>query len=109
MDKVVIPSSFRVGGQLIEVTIPEELDEKLGQCCVSEGYVKIADKYNGKPQSETCKTNTFVHEVIHCILDTMGRGDLSGDEVFVNTFAGFATEILYSMKFEKNGNERDKD
>ncbi len=41
--------------------------------------------------------NTYIHECIHVILDTMGMDDLSGDEKFVSTFAGFATEGIVSI------------
>lgn len=33
--------------------------------------------------------------------DTMGRGDLSQDETFVSTFAGFATEGIVSILKQK--------
>lgn len=97
-----LPSSIRVGGQLLNVEMTEELNGKLGVCGVAVGYIKISEMFQGKRQSESCKVNTFIHECVHCILDTMGRDDLSSDEVFVNTFASFATEILFSMKFDEH-------
>ena len=94
---IKIPKSFRVGGQLMTVEMPYEVEDKLGTCCVANGYVKIGKNSNGKPQTHSSCVNTFVHEAVHVILDTMGRGDLSQDEHFVCTFAGFATELLYSI------------
>lgn len=94
---IKIPKNFRVGGQLINVDLVEDLEENLGTCCVSQCLIQIANKYHGKPQAESCRVNTFVHEVVHSILDTMGRRDLSDDEVFVNCFASFVTEIFVSI------------
>lgn len=94
-----IPSKIRVGGQVLEVTIPKALDNgNLGKCCVGHGYIKIADSYDGEKQSESSKRNTFWHEVTHAILDTMGEQELSRNERFVCTFAGFLNEVVTSME-----------
>ena len=104
-----IPDYFRVGGQLIKVEFPQKTeDDKLGCCCVAEGIIKIAKTFNGKEQSESSQQNTFFHEVVHCILDTMGRGDLSGDEPFVNTFASFLNEAYFSSGYYEKGIENQK-
>ncbi len=88
---VLIPKEYTVGGQLLEVSYVDSLDGKLGTCCLGAGFVRIANSFNVEKQSETSKQNTFYHELTHTILDTMGRGDLSGDEVFVNSFSSFFT------------------
>ena len=100
-----IPCRLRVGGQLLEVEFSQNIEgSKLGKCCLSAGMIKIAQTFNGIKQSESSKMNTFFHEVVHAICDTMGRADLSGDEVFVNTFASFMTEAYFSAEFEKTEN-----
>ena len=94
-----IPRKIRIGGQELTVECPEKLDSsKLGTCCLYAGYIKIARNCDGNPQTESSQMNTFLHETVHGILDTMGRGDLSGDEVFVNSFAGFLTEMMRSWE-----------
>ena len=94
-----IPKKIRIGGQVLEVTEPEKFeDSKLGRCCLANGYIKIAKTFDGLQQSESSKLNTYWHEVLHAILDTMGRSDLSNDEVFVCSFAGFLTECYTSME-----------
>lgn len=98
-----IPCKLRIGGQLLEVEFPENIEgSKLGKCCLATGIIKIAQTFDGLKQSESSQMNTFFHEVVHAILDTMGRGDLSSDEVFVNTFAGFMTEAYFSSKFKED-------
>ena len=87
-----IPKKIQIGGQILETQMCEELGGKLGKCCLFNGYIKIATNIDNTKQSESSILNTYIHEVVHAILDTMGREDLSRDEVFVSSFAGFATE-----------------
>lgn len=102
-----IPKKIRIGGQSIEVTQPVCVEGgKLGECRLGDGYIKIAEQFNGVIQSESSKVNTYWHEVTHCILDTMGRGDLSQDETFVSCFASFLTECYHSM--EEDWKEKEK-
>lgn len=96
-----IPESFTVGGQDIVVLIQNTIDgDKLGEACLWNGTIKISDIYKGCLQSKSSKFNTFYHELIHLILDTMGEYELSANERFVNTFSGFLTEAIRSFKYE---------
>lgn len=96
-----IPNKITIGGQDIEIKRVERCDDNsVGLANIYAGYIEIADKFNKDDvQSESCKVNTFYHELTHCILDTMGRNDLSKDEVFVNCFAGFLTEAMKDAYF----------
>ena len=96
--KMKIPKRIQVGGQDIEVKIIKDIQGGvLGECLLGQGVVNIAENYKGYTQCESSKLNTFVHECVHLILDTMGS-HLSGDEQFVRTFAGFVTEIIKSIE-----------
>lgn len=92
-----LPKEIQIGGQVITTQLCEELGGKLGQCCPYNGYIKIATNVDGSTQTESSMINTYVHECVHAILETMGRVDLSNDETFVSSFAGFATEGLVSI------------
>lgn len=92
-----LPKKIQIGGQVLTTEMCDELGGKLGKCCAYNGYIRIATNIDGCIQTESSKFNTYVHECVHIILDTMGRGDLSQDEVFVSSFAGFATEGLVSI------------
>lgn len=96
------PYKVRMGGQDILVEIVESLPGSLaGQCYLHNGVISIANKVrDGLDQSETSKINTFYHELVHCILDTMGEYDLSSNEKFVSCFAGFLTEAMQDAKFD---------
>ena len=92
---MIIPDKIRIGGQEIRVVNEERLDDnKLGTICVAEGVLRIADNFNNLKQCESSKINTFVHEIIHGILDTMGESELSGNEKFVCTFSSLLIDTI---------------
>lgn len=95
---VKIPKQIQVGGQTLNIHLVERYNDLLGECSIPEGYIKLAKTYKGNLQSHSSLENTFIHECIHAILDTMSKTELSEDEVFVSTFAGFTLEIIKSIK-----------
>ena len=58
------------------------------------GVIRIARKFSDNEQSETSITNTFMHEVVHGVLNTMGENKLSSDEKFVTTFASLMVDVI---------------
>lgn len=95
-----IPRCLNVGGQTISVNIKDRLEsDKLGECCVAEARIDIAKTFNGREQAFTTQLNTFYHELVHCILDTMGENDLSGNEKFVSCFSSFLCEAMTTQKY----------
>ena len=97
-----IPTEVTIGGQHLNVeNIPTITDDRLGQCSVAEGYIRIAETFNGKIHSDSSKRNTFYHEVTHCILDTMGEFELSANEKFVSCFSAFLTEAMRKAVFKE--------
>ena len=97
-EEMIIPEELCIGGQSIKVSVVDNLEGKLGQCCTGAGYIKIADHFNGEHQTHSSNVNTFYHELVHIILDTMGRDDLSQDEIFVSSFSSFLTGAIKSFK-----------
>ena len=94
-----LPKQYTVGGQTVDIQEVEQLGGGcLGQCSVSEGWLKVANKFGSSVQSDTGKLNTLYHEIVHTILDTMGESELSHNEKFVCSFAGFLTEVLTTLK-----------
>ena len=85
---MIIPNTIKIGGQDISVINEERLDNDiLGEICIAEGVLKIADNFKNSKQCQSSKITTFIHEVVHGILDTMGEFELSGNEKFVSTFS----------------------
>ena len=92
---MVIPNKIKIGGQDISVVNEERIDpNKLGTICMAEGVLKIADNFNNRKQCESSKIKTFIHEVVHGILDTMGESELSGNEKFVSPFASLLVDVI---------------
>ena len=85
---MIIPNTIKIGGQDISVVNKERLDNDiLGEICIVEGVLKIADNFKNSKQCQSSKITTFIHEVVHGVLDTMGEFELSGNEKFVSTFS----------------------
>ena len=85
---MIIPNTIKIGGQDISVINEERLDNDiLGEICIAEGVLKIADNFKNSKQCQSSKITTFIHEVVHGILDTIGEFELSGNEKFVSTFS----------------------
>ena len=99
----LIPEIFNVGGQPYEVHKVERCDNNaVGISSYCGGFIEIANIYNKDDiQGEGNKVNTFFHELIHVILDNMGEKELSANEKFVCTFAGFLTESMTTAEYEE--------
>ena len=92
---MIIPSKIRIGGQDISIVNEERLDDnELGTICLAKGVINIADNFNNSKQCESSKINTFIHEVVHGVLDTMGEFELSKNEKFVCTFSSFLVDTI---------------
>ena len=92
---MIIPNTIRIGGQDISVINKERLDNDiLGDICIAEGILRIADNFKNSKQCQSSKITTFIHEVVHGILDTMGEFDLSGNEKFVSTFSSLLIDPI---------------
>lgn len=99
-----IPSRYNVGGTTIEVKIVERCDNNcVGMSFTCSGKIEIAELYNKEDkQSETSKINTFYHEMVHTILDTMGEKELNDNEKFVSCLSSFLTESMANAVFIEN-------
>ena len=85
---MIIPNTIKIGGQDISIVNEERLENDiLGEICIAEGTLKIADNFKNRKQCQSSKITTFIHEIVHGILDTMGESELSGNERFVYAFS----------------------
>lgn len=98
-----IPKTLQVGGQTIYVIgVNKTEDDGFADCSLAAGEIHIADVVSKSClQSDSSKINSYYHELVHLILNNMGYGnDLSSDEHFVCSFAGFLTEAMVTAEFE---------
>lgn len=101
MKGFLIPNTLHIGGQQIEVKEVDRCnDNNLGRCSLAAGVIEIARTFNSNGDytvSESSKQNTFIHEVLHATLDTMGENELSNNEKFVCGCAGYLTEAIQQI------------
>ncbi|QWM90200.1 hypothetical protein [uncultured phage cr9_1] len=72
-----IPDNITIGGQIIDVKFIDHLDNGyLGQISLGESEIVIAQNFNGHEQHQESINSTFIHEIIHGILDTMEKLNL---------------------------------
>lgn len=97
-----IPTKYNVGGQDVEVRIVDRCDgNSIGECRLEEGYIEVARLFaKDEKQSVSSMYNTFLHELVHSILRTMGEHELNNNEKFVCGFASFLCEALTTATFE---------
>lgn len=102
-----IPSKIRIGGQDVDIIFVDQLsNDCLGRICLAAGTMEIANSFNDKKQSDSSKVQTFIHEVVHGVLDMMGENKLSYNEKFLNTFACLIVEVIEEI-IKTNCNEKD--
>lgn len=94
-----IPDNITIDGQIINVKLIDHLDNgDLGQISLGENEIVIAQNFNCHEQHQESINSTFIYEIIHGILDAMGKTELSSNEKFVNTFAGYLYQVIKQIK-----------
>lgn len=97
-----IPKTFKLFSHTFEVRRAScaELEEMAGGPC----YAFVApDRLliyvaNDKALASTYKVQSFVHELVHCLLNLSSKPELSEDEIFVDGLAELLLQALNSME-----------
>lgn len=101
--KMKIPNKIKVGGQDLNIVFQNTINgDKMGECCLWNGTIRISEIYKGEKQTDSSKFNTFFHELTHAILDTMGEYELSCNEKFVCSFSSFLSESIRSFEYNED-------
>lgn len=88
-----IPSSFELGGMTWTVEELDVIPGAMGATDASQYKVVLL-----KALPPDIKFQTFLHELVHCIMFSMGRTGDTHDEVFVDGFATFFMQFLKTAK-----------
>lgn len=90
-----VPKEFQLLGRTYKISQPVKVDSEksLGECKSDMGIIRV--RRNLKKE---LKEHTFLHEVTHAILDSLGYDKLSNDEKFVDSFSGALYQVLKTMK-----------
>lgn len=85
-----IPSSFRLFGAKINIIWDNQRMNDMksyGLAEYSALKITLSDQENFTKLSEDKIKDTYYHEKVHMILDSMGEHELSGNEKFVDIFS----------------------
>lgn len=93
-----IPARFSIGVHTIKVRKNVRLKDAHGEWRQEEKTICLAKPK--KEWSEHFYAQVFAHEVAHCILDHMGRPDLSENEGFVDGVSEAVLQMMLTMEFE---------
>lgn len=90
---MIIPTSTRIGGHVVKVVlvdklINEEGDALCGMASPDFNQITLAryDKH-GRRFPRSTQEETYMHELMHCVLHFAGRNDLMMDEGLVTPCA----------------------
>ena len=103
MTQATLPTKLKVGDKWYSVEVVEAMREKglMGRVYYPEQKIKIgliSNRTGTKFKLERVQ-DTFWHEVVHAILQDMGRDALNSDEKFVTGFANRLTKAIQTAKF----------
>jgi hypothetical protein len=91
---------FSLGAREFTVEVVDDFDSHyLGSTHAAAGKITIyrkVDQYQAVPDDNL--EETLWHEVLHSILISLGRHDLSNDEVFVSSCSTLLTQAINSME-----------
>ena len=79
--------SFKMGARTYRVKYVAHDRETLGIARTPIGTIEIQTVWDGKPVPADAQAETLWHEVVHCVLDQIGRTDLNSDESLVQSVA----------------------
>lgn len=86
----MIPTEFSILGIKYKIEYARELADKLGVCDYNKAKITLLDDNLSSDLME----QTFWHEVVHVILDSIGEKELSDNEILVNKFSGALHQII---------------
>lgn len=89
-----IPDSFQLGAHTISVVKNVPLKEAWGEWNNETKTIRLRKPSRRNPESFYYQT--FMHEVVHAVLDTMGREELSKDEGLVDAFSEYLAQAVLS-------------
>ena len=93
----MIPNKFTLGGTEYSVKIEDSSIDNavVAQVSYPEALVSISSRSKGKQCTADYMEASFYHELVHAMLETMGKQALSEDEELVE---GLANQLHQFMK-----------
>lgn len=93
-----IPARFNLGSHIVAVQQNVPLKEAWGEWNNERKMIRLRKPSKNNPDSFYYQT--FMHELVHAVLDTMGREELSRDESFVDGLSETLTQVILTAEYE---------
>jgi hypothetical protein len=92
--RLKVPKTFQLGGVQWSVELVDKISgDDLGECD-STGYkIQLL-----RSLDHQAMVHTFYHELLHAILDTLGRSKLSKDEELVDAASNLLVQFLKTRR-----------
>lgn len=96
-----IPTYCELGGQEIQTIIDDNTCNAgtLGYSTPADGTINICKFVQGVKQSHSVSQNTYFHELVHLILQTIGEMELNDNEKFVQNLGTVLYEFFRTSKW----------
>ena len=75
-------------------------DDCVGRASFRRGEIHLQAHDNVYPRRPEMVEHTFLHELIHHILDTMGESELRDNEKFVDILSGLLHQAFRTAKYD---------
>jgi len=98
-----IPKNFKLFANTINVVFDTpslQAQSILGESNLCGSEISIATSYKGDHVTEDVINDTFYHEKVHMILDTMREYELSQNEKFVDVFSKLLRQADETAQYE---------
>ena len=89
---------FNLAGKQYTVKLVKYDTDNLGLARSAVGEIEVQTHWLGREIPEEMQVQTAYHEVVHCILEDIGRNDLSNDETLVQTLSALMYQFEQSKK-----------
>lgn len=90
--------TFYLGAQKFTVKVVSDNGSNLGRAYTPLGLIEVQKNWEGRKIPVDSQKQTLCHEVVHVMLDTIGRNELSEDEVFVQSLGCLLHQFIETKK-----------
>lgn len=97
-----IPKSFKLFASTVEVVFDNTQmsnESTLGTADCYKRKITLCDTYKGEKLKKDVILESFYHEKVHMILDSMGEHNLSANEKFVEIFAMLIRQSIETEEY----------
>ena len=102
MKHLTLPRKIKVGNNWYSVDVAETMRDRLmaGEVHYAKRTITLARKsYHGVPLRLSALHETFWHELVHAILESMDETALNNNEAFVEEFSSRLAKAIQSARF----------